>query len=821
MTTIETFSSAITRVRNILRTVAITGMDSLRHTCLYLMARYITEARAPGLGIPPAFAWEALLRTARTVEGGRQIALDSFNNKVSDCLVNHFDRLFGTTEFPFTLAHIDKHKEILEIMDPILLDELECKTDILGWVYEEHLRTGSSGKGGRDLGQFFTDRVICKYMVDLCRPGFKAPGVPESVCDPSQGTAGFLTMWVKYFAGHYPEKPVDWKIQQKEVYGYDIDAKVAGIAALNMFMESGGHRFENILKRDSLYDDIPISGVDVILANMPFGVKSLTHAECCSRVKALKLNGTKSEPLFLQLMMASLNPGGRCAVVVPDGMLTNSSKCHNGTRKYLLDHFELRRIIKMKGKFFMNTGIQPSILFFERTGKPTSAVEFWDVSANLDGSITETLAATIPRAKLDASCSFDMRRYLEGDKPVANPAGFPMVKLGDYIEDLKTGKNKSDLVEGDYPFYMSNGISQYANTYQFDGEYVLTARCGSLNGSQYYVNGKFSASDFTYVLKPKEPLTAKYLYYFMRFVDWTKWQTGTTMKGIRRDIITDFRMPLPPRSIQDEIVATLDRIYAPGTTDLADTLKLTSHAVDLVLATPSGATLEPIVEAQRLIRKSAQMVADVKAQMVADVKAQMVAIMKSVRSRGFEEQTLGDLFEVKGGKAISKSELVGTLYPYYGCNGINGYVDTHLYDGEYILCAQDGSIGSVYLLNGKFYPSNHTHVIKTRDSVRISNAFGAYLLKFSIDWKPLITSIIPKVTQGKLLEIKLPVPPLDFQQSVIARLTALESQLTALESLQKQTEDNARFILESYLGSHVEGRVESESVADSIEHVDE
>jgi type I restriction enzyme S subunit len=72
--------------------------------------------------------------------------------------------------------------------------------------------------------------------------------------------------------------------------------------------------------------------------------------------------------------------------------------------------------------------------------------------------------------------------------------GFERKKLGDCLDVFKTGKNQNDLIEGNYPFYMSNGISQYANTYQFDGEYVLTARCGSLNGSQYYINGKFSRS---------------------------------------------------------------------------------------------------------------------------------------------------------------------------------------------------------------------------------------------------------------------------------------------------------------------------------------
>ena len=133
-------------------------------------------------------------------------------------------------------------------------------------------------------------------------------------------------------------------------------------------------------------------------------------------------------------------------------------------------------------------------------------------------------------------------------------------KLGDVLEDLRTGKNKSDLNEGDYPFYMSNGISQYVNTYQFDGEYVLTARCGSLNGSQYYVNGKFSASDFTYVLKPKAELNSHYLYNILRWVDWSPYQTGTTMKGIRREILTNYEITVPPLPIQQEVLAILNEM---------------------------------------------------------------------------------------------------------------------------------------------------------------------------------------------------------------------------------------------------------------------
>lgn len=807
MTSVEVFKSAIVRIRDILRGpgVAITGMDSMRHICLYLLSRYMTRSKVSSLGVPDEFAWENLIETAQTKNGGVQKALDCFYHKEEDSLVNHFDRLFGTEKFSFDIKNPQKHKEILEILNGVKMEDVDCQMDILGWVYEQHLKTGSSA--ARDLGQFFTDRFICSYMVKLCSPKFKSAGVPESVCDPSMGTGGFLTAFIKYFKEVYPDKPIDWTVQQKEIHGCDTDPKVAGVSRLNLFMETGGNRTINLLTHDSLYGDLIQTGYDVILANMPFGLKGIKHADCCERVKALKIRGTKSEPLFLQLMMASLNMGGRCAVVVPDGMLVNSSSCHNDTRKYLLDHFELKRVIKMKGQFFMNTGIQPSILFFEKTGKPTEAVEFWEVLKGDKGEITETMIVSVPRSKVDDACSLDMRRYRDNVNPVVNPAGFPMVKLGDIVkyENGKTLSSNDKIEDGEYNV-MGGGMTYIGKTTKFnrDGETISISKSGASAGFVAYHNIKYWAGDcLTIVPSDNSVCNIKYLYYYLKLNNRLTMSTttGSTIPHCKWDDIKNIGISLPSLEIQNQIVATLDQIYAPGTTELSDTLKMADRSMDLVLVNPTGTTLEPIVEAQRFIRKSAQMVADVKAQMVADVKAQMVAIMKSVGSRGFEMKKLGDVFEVKGGKAVSKINLTGSKYPYYGCNGINGMLDEYLYDGEYIVCAQDGSIGSVYLVDCKFYPSNHTHILKTKNPSLISNKFGAFFLKLNVDWKSITTSLIPKVTQANLLEIQMPLPPLEFQEQVLSYLNDLQTQLTSLENLQKQSERNAKFILDSYLNT--------------------
>jgi restriction endonuclease S subunit len=810
MASVEVFKSAVIRIRDILRGpgMSITGMDSMRHICLYLLSRYMTRDKVVSLDVPMEFAWETILEDARTKNGGVQFAIDCFFHTEGDCLVNHFDRLFGTEKFSFDVKNSLKHKEILEILDKVNMKEVDCEMDILGWVYEQHLKTGSSS-ASRDLGQFFTDRSVCEYMTELCKPGHKN-GVPESVCDPSMGTGGFLTAYVKFFKKHYAGTPIDWSVQQQEIHGYDTDPRVAGVARLNLFMETGGCRSTNLLTHDSLYGDVQQTGFDIILANMPFGLKGLKHAECCERVRNLNIPGTKSEPLFLQLMMVSLNQGGRCAVVVPDGMLVNSSTCHNGTRKYFLDHFELKRIIKLEGKFFMNTGIKPSIIYFENTGKPTTAVEFWEVVKDDKGVITETLVVSVPREKIDAKTyALDMRRYIETEKPMANPARFPVVKLGE-ICDYANGKTLKSSEKEDSGQYdvMGGGVNYVGktNNYNRDGETVSVSKSGASAGFVAYHTKKYWAGDCL-TLTPKNDTTLlKYVYYFLRLNNHLTMSrtSGSTIPHCKWDDIQCIQMPLPPLPIQQEIVATLDRIYAPGTTELTDTLKLTDRAMELVLANPGGATLEPIVEAQRLIRTSAQMVADVKAQMVADVKAQMVAIMKSVGMRGYDMKELNEICNYSNGKTLKSSDKDES-----GCYDVMGggmtYVGkTTMYnrEGETISVSKSGASAGFVAYHNKRFWAGDCLTLKPKDEKMVIK----YLYYYLHSNNELFTSrtsgsTIPHCKWDDIKNICIPIPSIEFQHSIVTRLDALQSQLDSLQALQKQSEDNARFILESYLGS--------------------
>jgi hypothetical protein len=341
------------------------------------------------------------------------------------------------------------------------------------------------------------------------------------------------------------------------------------VGRINLYLQTG-IVFNRIIHRDSLKNDI---GEDTqrrkfknILANMPFGVKGLKYKDCCPRVKTLGIAGTKSEPLFLQLMMASLDDGGRCAVVVPDGAIVNQSKCHNLTRKYLLDHFELKKVIKMKGQFFSNTAIQTSVLFFENTGKPTSVTEFWEVEKNSAGVITETLVVSVPREKIDTdSYSLDMRRYME--VPVSEKASaFPMVKLGEILVDciVKKPVSTKSAIPGDYPLYSSSCDVFSHNTFEFPpGEYILQGSRGTIAKATHYSNGNFSASNNVFVKKTtRDDVNLKFVYYTLKISQVTNSvATTSVIPMLTKTMFDDISIQLPPLEIQNKIVSELDSIY--------------------------------------------------------------------------------------------------------------------------------------------------------------------------------------------------------------------------------------------------------------------
>ncbi len=746
MAEIEKFKSAIPRVRDILRSCSITGMDSMRHICFYLLSRYITNENVDGLGISQKLSWEKIYLKSFEDE---DVALQLF--KID--LIDQFDKLFGTQQFSFEVKNGIKHKEILEIFNNISMEDIDLHMDILGYVYEQHLKTGSTA--ARDLGQFFTDRFICEYMVKICQPKLKHGGIPESVCDPTMGTGGFLTAYLKYF------KDIDWSKYQNQIHGVDHDAKVAGVSRLNMFMESRGQLFKHLHTADSLHGGLNPTTYDIILANMPFGLKGLKYADVHQSIKALGLNGTKSEPLFLQLMMVSLNKGGRCAVVVPDGMLVNNSKCHNGTRKYLLDNFELKRVIKMKGKFFMNTGIQPSILFFENSGKKTGQVEFWDVERDDKGNFTEKVVISVPVDKFDESYSLDMRKYQETEKIVYDN-DIQSIKLGDLITATKGKIQATKCDNGEWPV-VSISDKRTHSEYTVDGEniFIASTNAGSAGNGKFgtvikYYNGKCNFTNLMHNLKikDKEILLYKYLYYilqkFQKIIE-EKCEKGTCNKTMDINVLLEIEIPIPSLEVQNQIVEELDTIY-----------------------------------------ESKQNASN----MIANLKKQMKSIVNTLKYKSYEEKSASDIGELCRNNTDIVDDENGEYIKYFGPKVV-GKTSNYHFDGEYILTPNRQTIGTFGYVNSKF-TSTHTFVYKVnRDNI---TKYIYYYLKFDNKLAEKTKGVIPYIRNDDLLSLSIIIPPLDVQMDIVKRLDMLDEQVKILEMIEKNADENAKFVLDGYLG---------------------
>lgn len=263
-----------------------------------------------------------------------------------------------------------------------LLDEMNEKNkDTMGDLYEYLLsKLSTSGTNG----QFRTPRHIIRMMVELVAP---TPG--DTIVDPAAGTAGFLVAAAEYINEHYREdmfvkaggEGLAEHFRNTMFYGFDTDQTMLRIASMNLMMH--GIQDPNMEYRDSLSkENTEAEQYTLVLANPPFK-GSLDYSEVADNLLA-KVKTKKTELLFLALMLRLLKNGGRCAVIVPDGVLFGSSTAHVGIRKEIIDNHKLEAIISMpSGVFKPYAGVSTAIMIFRKTSiGGTDQVWFYDMTAD-------------------------------------------------------------------------------------------------------------------------------------------------------------------------------------------------------------------------------------------------------------------------------------------------------------------------------------------------------------------------------------------------------------------------------------------------------
>jgi len=280
--------------------------------------------------------------------------------------------------------------------------------DVQGDLYETLLsEIASAGKNG----QFRTPRHIIQMMAAMLNPQLR-----ETVCDPAGGTAGFLLAAYQHVLanntspqyqttdrfglthGTRGDKITDGQLwdtlKNHSFFGFDFDTTMVRLGVMNLMQhELTNPRFQYKDTMSKSFNEF--NKYDIVLANPPFK-GSIDKGDIWEQSR---LSTTKTELLFIDRIIQMLKPGGRAAVIVPDGVLFGSSKAHKAVRKLMVEECELSAMISLpSGVFKPYAGVSTGILFFTK-GNTTDKVWFYDMEADgftLDDKREEVAECDIP-----------------------------------------------------------------------------------------------------------------------------------------------------------------------------------------------------------------------------------------------------------------------------------------------------------------------------------------------------------------------------------------------------------------------------------------
>jgi type I restriction enzyme M protein len=293
----------------------------------------------------------------------------------------------------FTIPTPALLQKAVDGLDHVNMDDRDTKGDVYEYMLAKIATAGQNG-------QFRTPRHIIQLMVEMT-----APVPTDVICDPAAGTCGFLVAAGEYLRERHPAALRDPKLlrhfHDEAFNGFDFDNTMLRIGSMNMLLH--GVEQPDVRYKDSLAEEhgAEEEAYSLILANPPFA-GSLDYENTAKDLQQV-VKTKKTELLFLALFLRLLKPGGRAAVIVPDGVLFGSTKAHKELRRILVEDQKLDGIVSLpSGVFKPYAGVSTAILLFTKTNSGgTDHVWFYDLTADgrsLDDKRTELL----PPEKLGA-----------------------------------------------------------------------------------------------------------------------------------------------------------------------------------------------------------------------------------------------------------------------------------------------------------------------------------------------------------------------------------------------------------------------------------
>jgi type I restriction enzyme S subunit len=677
----------------------------------------------------------------------------------------------------FDITNASTYKKIIDKL--MCFDFNSIENDILGEAYEEVIKDVMIGK---TLGQYFTPPKVKQMMVNLIDPQLKADGTIETIFDPAMGTGGFLITCLRtlLIKSKIQNIPLNWEfISDQGLGGREAEADTYQLAVSNMLIASG-KMFNVLEKGDSIREPIT-NKYDIILANPPFGIDGLTYTEIMHplRNEYMPISSNSAVPLFLQAIIHMLKVNGRCAVVLPEGQeLFSKSKALVAVREYLMKTCDLKEVIYLPAGTFTHTTIKTCVFYFhkKKEGKDvletklkyskttqreterlymfskthqTHKVNFYDY--NTENEIKHLLLEVAIEDLAKNNYSLNYAEYLKDETAdEVYEDGVVVKTLGEVCTFLPKSKRQASYGEkqGEYPFYTSSQIcSKYCDIYDYEDECLIIGTGGTSNVKY---SRKFSCSTDNFIIKFKNGISTKYIYYYLlhNIKILQNGFVGIGIQHISKEYLSGIKIPIPPIDRQQEIVKYLDFIY------------------------------------EKCIKTSTEKILELKQLNEFCLSTQKVFGENSVKM-------LGEVCKVKcGNHSTKKNSFVEGQYLIIG--GGKKPIGTHNEyncDENTILCASHGTAGYISMYPVKTFLTMAFAFIE--DNNILLRKYFYYYLKSIEDH--LITlgkgTAQPCISMDKLKQIKIPIPSLDRQKEIV---DYCEFNDTLIQQLEKEIEYNKK-----------------------------
>jgi type I restriction enzyme M protein len=543
------------------------------------------------------YSWDSLFDTMVTASEMLKLYSEAIESMEKNPEIPQLFRdIFNNAYLPY------RDPETLKLFLKTIGEFEYTHSEKLGDAFEYLLSVmGSQG----DAGQFRTPRHIIDFLVAIVDPQKS-----DTILDPACGTAGFLISAFKHIKGKNKGKltPDEQRRLIKNFVGYDISPDMVRLSLVNLYLH--GFSDPHISEYDTLSsEDRWNDNFDVVLANPPF----MSPKGGIRPHKKFTISSNRSEVLFVDYIAEHLNPKGRAGIIVPEGVIFQSGTAYKDLRKMLVENYLYAVVSLPAGVFNPYSGVKTSILLMDREfAKTSNKVLFVKIendgfnlgaqrSAVKGGQLEDAVhliqqfkdnefsEGSIAHAVLKSEIGTNGDYNLSGErykKAMISTATYTLKVLSDVCRINPPKSELSDLSQGTFVSFVpmadvnENQIGFIAKqikklgevmkgyTYFRDND-VLFAKVtpcfenGKAGIAKDLSNGiGFGSTEF-YVLRSGEKILPEYLYRILsytRFHDYaTPKMTGTGgLRRVPKNVFSEFQIPLPPLSIQEEIISEIE-----------------------------------------------------------------------------------------------------------------------------------------------------------------------------------------------------------------------------------------------------------------------